>query len=141
MTAGAGQPAARDTHLTTQITPFGAAPTATRPPPGLSCITAVPACLRRCRPGACGAGNCGAARAFKMVPVPGGSLWRVTGIEPGRAGMLTEFAGLSTPLVADACIRRKVPLRVAPPGISAVIPGQQIAGRALPARHYGSVDV
>ena len=55
--------------------------------------------------------------------------------------MLTGFAGLSTPLVADACIRRKVPLRVAPPGIGAVIPGRQIAGRALPARHYGSVDV
>ena len=55
--------------------------------------------------------------------------------------MLTEFAGLSTPLVADACIRRKVPLRVAPPGIGAVIPGRQIAGRARPARHYGSVDV
>ena len=55
--------------------------------------------------------------------------------------MLTEFAGLSTPLVADACIRREVPLRVAPPGIGAVLPGRQIAGRALPARHYGSVDV
>ena len=55
--------------------------------------------------------------------------------------MLTGFAGLSTPLVTDACLRRKVPLRVAPPGIGAVIPGQQIAGRALPARHYGSVDV
>ena len=55
--------------------------------------------------------------------------------------MLTGFAGLSTPLVADACIRRKVPLRVAPPGIGAVIPGRQIAGRARPARHYGGVDV
>jgi 4-hydroxy-4-methyl-2-oxoglutarate aldolase len=55
--------------------------------------------------------------------------------------MLTEFAGLSTPLVADACIRTGVPLRIAPPGIGAVIPGRQIAGRALPARHYGSVDV
>jgi 4-hydroxy-4-methyl-2-oxoglutarate aldolase len=55
--------------------------------------------------------------------------------------MLTGFAGLSTPLVADACIRRDVPLRVAPPGIGAVIPGRQIAGRARPARHYGSVDV
>lgn len=55
--------------------------------------------------------------------------------------MLAGFAGLSTPLVADACIRRNVPLRVAPPGIGAVIPGQRIAGRALPARHYGSVDV
>lgn len=55
--------------------------------------------------------------------------------------MLTEFGGLATPLVADACIRAGVPLRVAPTGIGAVIPGQRIAGRALPARHYGSVDV
>jgi hypothetical protein len=55
--------------------------------------------------------------------------------------MLTEFGGLSTPLVADACIRAGVPLRVAPPGIGAVIPGQRIAGRALPTRHYGSVEV
>jgi 4-hydroxy-4-methyl-2-oxoglutarate aldolase len=51
------------------------------------------------------------------------------------------FAGLSTPLVADACVRRGVPLRAAPPGISAVVPGHRIAGRALPVRHYGSVDV
>jgi regulator of RNase E activity RraA len=55
--------------------------------------------------------------------------------------MLMEFGGLSTPLVADACVRTGVPLRVAPAGIGAVIPGQRIAGRALPARHYGSVDV
>jgi 4-hydroxy-4-methyl-2-oxoglutarate aldolase len=55
--------------------------------------------------------------------------------------MLTEFGGLSTPLVADACIRTGTPLRTAPPRIGAVIPGQRIAGRALPARHYGSVDV
>jgi regulator of RNase E activity RraA len=47
---------------------------------------------------------------------------------------------LSTPLVADACIRCDVPLRAALPGIGAVVPGR-IAGRALPARHYGSVDV
>jgi len=55
--------------------------------------------------------------------------------------MLENFTGLSTPLVADACIRRTVPLRVAPPGIAAVVPGRPIAGRAVPARHYGSVDV
>jgi regulator of RNase E activity RraA len=55
--------------------------------------------------------------------------------------MLEGFAGLSTPLVADACLRVGVPLRVAPPGIAAVVPGRPIAGRALPARHYGSVDV
>ena len=55
--------------------------------------------------------------------------------------MLNLFADLSTPLVADACIRCQVPLRAAPPGIGAVVPGHLIAGRALPVRHYGSVDV
>jgi len=55
--------------------------------------------------------------------------------------MLKAFADLSTPLVADACVRSDVPLRAAPPGIRAVVPGHRIAGRALPARHYGSVDV
>ena len=55
--------------------------------------------------------------------------------------MLNSFADLSTPLVADACIRSDVPLRAAPPGIGAVLPGHRIAGRAVPARHYGSVDI
>jgi len=55
--------------------------------------------------------------------------------------MLDAFADLSTPLVADACVRLGVPLRAAPPGIRAVVPGQRIAGPALPARHYGSVDI
>lgn len=55
--------------------------------------------------------------------------------------MLNAFADLSTPLVADACIRSKVPFRAAPPGIRPVVQGQRIAGRALPVRHYGSVDV
>jgi 4-hydroxy-4-methyl-2-oxoglutarate aldolase len=55
--------------------------------------------------------------------------------------MLEAFAGLSSPLVSDACIRCGVPLRVAPAGIAAVLPGRKIAGPASPARHYGSVDV
>jgi 4-hydroxy-4-methyl-2-oxoglutarate aldolase len=55
--------------------------------------------------------------------------------------MPENFADLSTPLVADACIRTQVPLRIAPPGIAAVVPGRPLAGRAVPARHYGSVDV
>jgi len=55
--------------------------------------------------------------------------------------VLEAFAGLSTPLVADACVRRGVPLRTAPAGIRAVVAGQRVAGRVLPARHYGSVDV
>jgi 4-hydroxy-4-methyl-2-oxoglutarate aldolase len=55
--------------------------------------------------------------------------------------MLQTFADLSTPLVADACVRRDVALRAAPPGIGAVVPGHRVVGRALPVRHYGSVDV
>jgi 4-hydroxy-4-methyl-2-oxoglutarate aldolase len=55
--------------------------------------------------------------------------------------MLEAFAGLSTPLVADACVRCGVPLRAAPAGIRGVVAGQRVAGRVLPVRHYGSVDV
>ena len=55
--------------------------------------------------------------------------------------LIESFAELSTPLVADAALRLKVPLRIAPPGISPVISGRRLAGRALPAKHFGSVDV
>jgi regulator of RNase E activity RraA len=54
---------------------------------------------------------------------------------------IEPFTHLSTPLIADACVRLKLPLRAAPPGIGAVVKGQRLAGRVLPARHYGSVDV
>ncbi len=59
----------------------------------------------------------------------------------GEVTMREAFADLSTPLVADACLRCGVPLRAAHPGIRAVVAGQRIAGRVLPVRHYGSVDV
>ena len=59
----------------------------------------------------------------------------------GEVTMREAFADLSTPLVADACLRCSVPLRAAHPGIRAVVAGQRIAGRVLPVRHYGSVDV
>jgi 4-hydroxy-4-methyl-2-oxoglutarate aldolase len=52
-----------------------------------------------------------------------------------------EFAELSTPLIADAGLRLKIPIRIAPPGISAVNENQRVAGPALPVRHFGSVDV
>jgi 4-hydroxy-4-methyl-2-oxoglutarate aldolase len=52
-----------------------------------------------------------------------------------------KFAELSTPLVTDAAVRLKIPLRIAPPGIAPVVPGSRTAGRVLPARHFGSVDV
>jgi regulator of RNase E activity RraA len=55
--------------------------------------------------------------------------------------MYKAFQDLSTPLVADACLRLGLPLRVAPPGVAAVVPGDRLAGPVLPVRHYGSVDV
>ena len=51
------------------------------------------------------------------------------------------FSKLSTPLIADACIRLSIPLRIAKSGIKPVTPGSQIAGQVLPVRHYGSVDI
>ena len=51
------------------------------------------------------------------------------------------FSDLSTPLIADACLRLGLSIRLAPAGIKAVTPGSRLAGRALTARHYGSVDV
>ncbi len=51
------------------------------------------------------------------------------------------FAQLSTPLITDAALRLKIPLRISPPGIRAITPNQRFAGPALPVRHFGSVDV
>ncbi len=51
------------------------------------------------------------------------------------------FAGLSTPLVADACLRLGEPIRLAPAGIRSLVPATRVAGRVVPARHSGSVDV
>jgi 4-hydroxy-4-methyl-2-oxoglutarate aldolase len=55
--------------------------------------------------------------------------------------LFEAFQYLSTPLIADACLRLGLPLRLAPPGIRPVLPGFRLAGRVLPVRHYGSVDV
>jgi regulator of RNase E activity RraA len=51
------------------------------------------------------------------------------------------FAQLSTPLIADAAMRLKIPFRISPPGIRPVTPNQPLAGPVLPVRHFGSVDV
>ncbi|HUG34511.1 MAG TPA: RraA family protein, partial [Anaerolineales bacterium] len=55
--------------------------------------------------------------------------------------LYTRFADLSTPLIADACLRIGLPLRVAPAGIRPISRGMKLAGRARPVRHYGSVDI
>ncbi|MCI0714010.1 MAG: RraA family protein, partial [Chloroflexi bacterium] len=51
------------------------------------------------------------------------------------------FRTLSTPLIADACVRLKLELRMASAGIKPVSQTMKVAGHALPVRHFGSVDV
>ena len=51
------------------------------------------------------------------------------------------FTELSTPLIADACMRLGVFMRIAPIGIKPLVAGWKIAGRVLPVRHSGSVDI
>jgi regulator of RNase E activity RraA len=51
------------------------------------------------------------------------------------------FSELSTPLIADACLRLKLPLRLGPSGIRPLVMESHIAGHVLPVRHYGSVDI
>lgn len=51
------------------------------------------------------------------------------------------FPEWSTPLVADACVRLKLPLRVAAGGLRPLAEGMRVCGPVRPVRHYGSVDV
>jgi 4-hydroxy-4-methyl-2-oxoglutarate aldolase len=43
--------------------------------------------------------------------------------------------------IADACVRLNVAVRLAPPGLRALIEGSVVAGPVRPVRHHGSVDV
>jgi 4-hydroxy-4-methyl-2-oxoglutarate aldolase len=51
------------------------------------------------------------------------------------------FDKLSTPLIADAALRLKIPFRISPPGIRPVTHDLRLAGPVSPVRHFGSVDV
>lgn len=54
---------------------------------------------------------------------------------------MIDFDDLPTAAVADAVVRLGHALRHAPPTIRRLVPGYPIAGRAVPVRHFGSVDV
>lgn len=51
------------------------------------------------------------------------------------------FDEWTTPLLADACVRARVPLRLAPSGLRPVLQGMRCIGPVRPAQHVGSVDV
>ena len=48
---------------------------------------------------------------------------------------------LSTPLLADACMRLGIPVRCAPSTLQALEADMHCAGRVCPVRHAGSVDI
>jgi regulator of RNase E activity RraA len=54
---------------------------------------------------------------------------------------IDQLASLTTPALADACLRVGVEMRTAPLGLQQLIPGTRAAGPVLPVRHAGSVDV
>jgi len=56
-------------------------------------------------------------------------------------GIIALFQGLTTPHVADACLRRGVEVRCAPCDLRPLCPSHRVVGRVRPARHYGSVDI
>jgi len=59
----------------------------------------------------------------------------------GSEELVQRFARLTTAHVADACIRAQLPVRCAPATVKSVVAGDRLAGRVLPARHAGSVDI
>jgi 4-hydroxy-4-methyl-2-oxoglutarate aldolase len=54
---------------------------------------------------------------------------------------IDELGTLTTPALADACLRVGVEVRTAPEGLQQLIPETRAAGSVLPVRHAGSVDV
>lgn len=56
-------------------------------------------------------------------------------------GLLERCARLSTAHLADGCLRAGVPVAAGPAGMRPLQAGTRVVGRALPARHSGSVDV
>lgn len=51
------------------------------------------------------------------------------------------YLDLTTPHVADACLRLGIPVRCGPPEMRPLWRGMHLVGRICPARHVGSVDV
>lgn len=57
------------------------------------------------------------------------------------AALIELLKTLTTPHLADACLRVEAPVRCAPASLRPIAPGMRCFGRARPAQHFGSVDV
>jgi 4-hydroxy-4-methyl-2-oxoglutarate aldolase len=55
--------------------------------------------------------------------------------------LIDQIKDLTTPYLADGCLRTGVPIRFAPPSVSSLVSGMRCAGRARPVRHVGSIDI
>lgn len=55
--------------------------------------------------------------------------------------IIDELRRLTTPYLADGCLRTGVPVRFAPPALRPLAGTMQCVGRARPVRHVGSIDI
>ncbi|TXN29889.1 RraA family protein [Lacisediminihabitans profunda] len=55
--------------------------------------------------------------------------------------LASRFEKLTTAHLADGCVRAGVAVRCAPTGLVALAAGMRLAGRVIPVRHVGSVDI
>jgi 4-hydroxy-4-methyl-2-oxoglutarate aldolase len=57
------------------------------------------------------------------------------------AAAIDQLSNLSTPYLADGCLRTGIPIRFAPTGLRPLLGNMRCAGRARPVRHVGSIDI
>lgn len=55
--------------------------------------------------------------------------------------LIAELNNLTTPHLADGCLRTGIPIRFAPPGTRPLGANMECRGRARPVRHVGSIDI
>lgn len=54
---------------------------------------------------------------------------------------IDALTNLTTPHLADGCLRANVPIRCAPTELRPILPDMRCAGRVRPVRHVGSIDI
>jgi 4-hydroxy-4-methyl-2-oxoglutarate aldolase len=55
--------------------------------------------------------------------------------------LLDQLSNLTTPHLADGCLKTNIPIRCAPAGLRPLVWNMHCAGRARPVQHVGSIDV
>ena len=55
--------------------------------------------------------------------------------------LIDQLRNLTTPHLADGCLRTGIPIRVAPAGLQPLVEDMRCVGRARPVRHVGSIDI